>query len=374
MGLFSKFEDTVEDSIDKAADKFFDAPISPVQISKKAEKQMRRNKAVGAGKTYAPTLYTVLVNPSDDKRLFGYYPTLAGEIETYLHAKATQSGLVMDGQPLVRFFTDDGLRSGKFEVVAELVAAPIIAELRQEEMERYGLANKNAGFQQVPVQQYQQPVQQPAQQPVYPNQDYGAYEAQQEAAFDEQDPYAPKAHYVPEPDFEQSISFDDAGAAGAAGIAASAAGAAALGQQAVHGAAAPVVAGAAVAAGAFAFERERAQEVAPDVAPETMLIPEAVEPAEPTAYLTDWSNGNVYTLAANRIVLGRETTCDIIVSDIAASRTHADIRMNAQGGWTINDLNSTNGTKLNGRPVRTAPLHDGDRITVGTTDLVFSIA
>ena len=33
---------------------------------------------VGAGKQYAPTLYTVLVNPQDDQRLFGYYPTLAG--------------------------------------------------------------------------------------------------------------------------------------------------------------------------------------------------------------------------------------------------------------------------------------------------------
>ncbi|MCQ5071838.1 FhaA domain-containing protein, partial [Adlercreutzia sp. DFI.6.23] len=38
------------------------APLSPVQIAKKAEKQMRREKMVGAGKQYAPTLYTVLVN------------------------------------------------------------------------------------------------------------------------------------------------------------------------------------------------------------------------------------------------------------------------------------------------------------------------
>ena len=142
MGLFSKFERRVEDGFEGINDKLFDAPISPVQITKKAEKQMRREKTVGAGKEYAPTLYTVLVNPDDDRRLFGMYPTLAGETETYLRAKANEEGLVMDGAPLVRFMVDDDLKHGKFDVIAELVSAPIIAQLRNEELERYGLAQQ----------------------------------------------------------------------------------------------------------------------------------------------------------------------------------------------------------------------------------------
>ena len=56
MGLFSRFENRMEDAVDSAANKMFDAPISPVQIAKKAEKQMKREKMVGAGKQYAPTL------------------------------------------------------------------------------------------------------------------------------------------------------------------------------------------------------------------------------------------------------------------------------------------------------------------------------
>ncbi|MBQ1450174.1 MAG: DUF3662 domain-containing protein, partial [Eggerthellaceae bacterium] len=122
MGIFSKFENRMEDTFEGAAGKMSKAPISPVQIAKKAEKQMRRETMVGAGREYAPTLYTVLVNPDDDARLFGYYPTLAGETETYLSAKAMEQGLVMDGEPLVRFVVDDGLRHGKFDVIAELVA------------------------------------------------------------------------------------------------------------------------------------------------------------------------------------------------------------------------------------------------------------
>ena len=65
MGFFSRFERRVEDGFDNINDKLFDSPISPVQIAKKAEKQMRREKMVGAGKEFAPTLYTVLVNPDD---------------------------------------------------------------------------------------------------------------------------------------------------------------------------------------------------------------------------------------------------------------------------------------------------------------------
>ena len=99
MGLLSKFEGKMEDTVEGAADRMGAAPLSPVQIAKKAEKQMRREKMVGAGKQYAPTLYTVLVNADDDRRLLGYYPTLAGETETYLSAKAAEQGLVMDGQP-----------------------------------------------------------------------------------------------------------------------------------------------------------------------------------------------------------------------------------------------------------------------------------
>ena len=97
MGFLSKFEGKMEDTLEGAADHMVKSPISPVQIAKKAEKKMRREKMVGAGKQYAPTLYTVLVNADDDERLFGYYPTLAGETETYLAAKAAEEAKKAQG-------------------------------------------------------------------------------------------------------------------------------------------------------------------------------------------------------------------------------------------------------------------------------------
>ncbi|NTU90117.1 MAG: DUF3662 domain-containing protein [Actinobacteria bacterium] len=169
VSLFSKFESKMDRAVENAAGSMFRSPISPVQITKRAEKEMHREKLVSAGRQYAPTLYNVLVNPADDSKLAGFYPTLAGEVETYLKGKAQASGLFMDGKPLVRFIVDEGLKSGKFHVVAENVAAKIISQLRQEEMQRYGIGQAE------PVA-YDQPYAQP----------YAEFEAEQDQYYVEE--------------------------------------------------------------------------------------------------------------------------------------------------------------------------------------------
>ena len=107
MGRLSKFESKMDKAFENAAGSMFKSPISPVQMTKRAEKEMHREKLVSAGVQHAPTLYNILVNPEDDEKLSGYYPTLAGEMETYLKGKADESDLHMDGHPLVRFIVDD---------------------------------------------------------------------------------------------------------------------------------------------------------------------------------------------------------------------------------------------------------------------------
>jgi hypothetical protein len=66
------------------------------------------------------------------------------------------------------------------------------------------------------------------------------------------------------------------------------------------------------------------------------------------------------------LTIGRLAECDIVVNDKGVSRRHAQIRTK-DGASTLTDLGSTNGTSLNGKPVQSRPLNDGDRITVGTT-------
>lgn len=429
MGFFSKFEGRIEDTFEGAADKMFDAPISPVQIAKKAEKMMRREKMVGAGKQFAPTLYTVLVNPDDDQRLFGYYPTLAGETETYLAAKAANEGLVMDGQPLVRFIVDDDLRHGKFDIIAEPVAAPIIAQLRAEEMHRYGLGAAPAPIRGGAPRAYQQ-----APQPQPYGNDYGTPVGDPFAPqsrgdqYAQADPYGqgfgePQGKaplpYVPEDELDYSIDYgeytfdsqdfndysengvaprpisqsnrqndlyddykqDDYGeyrdnpnydnhaapsapfdefAGSNAGIMGAAAGAGFAGAAAgVHGVPGSYAAG----------------------TPDTVVFAAGSGNAAPVpnaqavrARLINMNDDRPYDLATARLVLGRDRTNDIVVDDINASRTHAELRFESQGVWVITDLGSTNGTYVNGVEITSQPLQGGDRITIGMTNYAFSLS
>lgn len=68
-------------------------------------------------------------------------------------------------------------------------------------------------------------------------------------------------------------------------------------------------------------------------------------------------------------VVGRGADADLQLTDTGVSRRHAELRLE-DGRVELHDLGSTNGTRVNGQPVTRATLADGDRITVGTTDLV----
>ncbi|CAK7030866.1 MAG: hypothetical protein PEGG_01288 [Paraeggerthella hongkongensis] len=394
MGFLSRFEGKMEDTFEGAADRMANSPISPVQIAKKAEKQMRREKMVGAGKQFAPTLYTVLVNPDDDRRLFGYYPTLAGETETYLAAKAAEQGLVMDGQPLVRFIVDDGLKHGKFDIIAEAVAAPIIAQLRQEEMQRYGLAGAPMGYAApqggygAPGYQggYQQPyAQAPAPAPAYagyenPNAPMGGFDAPGQYDAYNQGGQLP---YVPEDEIDRSIDygeytfdsrdFDESRDAPAASRAPRVVDPFDVANASMGGAVG-AAAGAGMAAAAAAAPHGA-------VAADTVVFAGGQQAASPVparaavrARLIDEANNRAYDLASSRLLIGRESKNDISVHDINASRTHAELRLDQQGVWVLTDLGSTNGTFVNGREIASHPLSEGDRITIGMTNFVFTQA
>jgi pSer/pThr/pTyr-binding forkhead associated (FHA) protein len=91
------------------------------------------------------------------------------------------------------------------------------------------------------------------------------------------------------------------------------------------------------------------------------------------ARLVDRTNNRPYDLAGTRIKLGRESSNDIVIADINASRRHAEVTLNQQGLWVITDMNSMNGTLVNGISVASQPLYPGDIVTIGKTDLEFTL-
>lgn len=71
-------------------------------------------------------------------------------------------------------------------------------------------------------------------------------------------------------------------------------------------------------------------------------------------------------------VLGRSGEIDIALADRLASRRHAMIRHD-DGQWLLEDLESRNGTWLDGRVVQVEPLSDGSVVRIGMTELVFQL-
>jgi len=68
------------------------------------------------------------------------------------------------------------------------------------------------------------------------------------------------------------------------------------------------------------------------------------------------------------MTLGRGTAADVMIPDEAVSREHASVRIDG-ATVVVEDLHSSNGTRVNGKQVTQARLEPGDVIEIGATEL-----
>ena len=84
------------------------------------------------------------------------------------------------------------------------------------------------------------------------------------------------------------------------------------------------------------------------------------------------SAGLEYEIVAEETLIGRNPTTDVTLLDENISREHALILCDAEtGAHVIEDLQSTNGTKVNGKGIRSHELMPGDEIQIGHTKFRF---
>ena len=81
--------------------------------------------------------------------------------------------------------------------------------------------------------------------------------------------------------------------------------------------------------------------------------------------------GTVRALTEGQLSLGRDTANQIMIGDSALSRKHCAISQVSAGVYEISDLESHNGTFVNGIKITRTPIQHGDRICVGTSEFVF---
>ena len=82
--------------------------------------------------------------------------------------------------------------------------------------------------------------------------------------------------------------------------------------------------------------------------------------------------GMTFELAAAETLIGRNPTTDITLLDDGISREHAIILYDVESdSYNLEDLQSTNGTLVNGKRVRSVTLQSGDEVQVGRTSFLF---
>lgn len=92
-------------------------------------------------------------------------------------------------------------------------------------------------------------------------------------------------------------------------------------------------------------------------------------PRAPRAFLDLPAERRRLPLGAEPLLIGRDPENDLVLDDRRVSRRHAEVRLRL-GRYTLYDLQSTNGTYVNGRRVAEVVLADGDRVVIGGAELV----
>ena len=330
MKFLNTFEDHVAGILGAAR-----APFSFKKLAKQAAHEMEDQTLVVNGVNTAPALYTILIANDDDPLMAPYYPQLSREVSEFVKAQAEKKRYTFVGEPLVRFMIDPSLKGGKFSVFAENVDAPTLGRLYEEER-----AYQNGMSAPMPRQQQTprpiQPAPAPQQNPIQPAPASRPVAQVPSPAAVENDPFAPNppdpAAPIPVPQTVTREAIAGMGGAAATG-------------------------GAIGAAASIAANRANARA--------------NQAPAQPLAQLIDVVTREALEVNAAHCIIGRErAAADVILRDPNVSRRHAELTFTGSD-WSIEDLNSTNGTFVNNRRITRCPLRNGDLLTFGLSNFEF---
>jgi Protein of unknown function (DUF3662)/FHA domain len=363
LGILRSIESRLERVVEGSVGRLFRASVAPVELARKLAKELEEGKVVSVTQTYAPNEYTIYLSPRDRTRFAEFEASLRNELASYLAEHARRAGYVMPTRPRVRFETESSLHTGIFGISTALVRddeamaepapvplppePPLVAPIPPASAlpkTPYGLPEEDHDALVVPVEA-------PLRSPLDPDPE----EPGPPGGFPPL-PLDPDPEPIPEPFVPPLPEVPPL----------------------------PGVPGAPPAvpvpdAGALADAPPPLPPVVPIPLPPREPAPAAYEPPldatiivppEPREELAIIHDDQRTPIDGPVVQIGRAPGCDIVLDDRNVSRRHAEIRRRGPVVVLI-DLDSTNGTIVNGRRVREHPLADGDRITLGNSRLTF---
>jgi hypothetical protein len=320
MGFLRRIESKLEGVFEGGIGRTFKSNVQPVELARKLAKEMDDNKVISVQTVYVPNAYTVYLAPEDREQFVAYEARLRTELAGYLTEHARREGYSLPNRARVMIETADELDVGTFGIAAEMeeTPPPMAADAPPPGVRLPEEFGGEAAVPAPPAAAPAPPAAAPAAPPVPP-----AAAPAPPAAAPVAPPAAPVAPVVP-------LTVDPFASAEAP--------------------VAPIVA-------------------VPAPAPVAPAAP--VPPPPPPAPVAQWVlvwPGGVVPIRDTALVIGRSKDCDVPLADGNVSRRHAEIGRSADG-FVLRDLDSTNGTTVNGRRVKSAPVGEGDEITLGTSTL-----
>jgi hypothetical protein len=309
MGILRRIESRLERTFEGGFGRTFKSNVQPVELARKLAKEMDDNRTISVSQVYVPNIYSIYLSPADRQQFATFEASLRTELAGYLTQHAKRQAYSLPGRIRVVIETADELELGLFGI---------------------------------------------------------AVATEEEPRFPDMPPHSERAVETPEvgvlpPEFladddpivNRAVEIPEAPAAEAPPVVP------------------PVVPLPVVLPEPSASEPEDAGEE-PAAASETALISAREARAADLAreeYVLSWDGGR-YVIERRAVVLGRSRDCDIVLDDRSVSRRHAELVRHGDG-FLLRDLDSTNGSSVNGKRIREAAVEPGDAITVGTVALTF---
>ncbi len=354
MGVLRGFERRLEGAVEGMFARAFRSGLQPIELAQATQRYCTDHKQVTSRGVVAPNQYRFILNPEDLDRMESHGSSLHRELGEVVRETCRDHDWALYGAPSFTFESDDDIMLGRFEITGRIGTDTTGAQ-------RAAAANQPPG-QQHPQPQPTQP--RPAQPPAAaaPTPVPAPAPTPSTPAPDTASPDSRRATTGPQPTPAPGALFGDA-SADPAGVTAQRPTGAPPGV--LPGAPMPGTTPSGPASGPHPTEALAS-------APASAAPPAGPTPPSrraPMLHIEVLDTGADLHVRQGRYTIGRSQESDLSIDSTTVSRKHAVI-VERGDTWWVFDLGSTNGTRVNGQRASELPIRPGDRVRVGTVELL----
>ncbi|MCL4458542.1 MAG: DUF3662 and FHA domain-containing protein [Chloroflexi bacterium] len=121
MGALTRFEEFIENLMEGSFARMLKSHLQPVELAKRLARAMEAERTIGAGKTFVPNEYEILLCPEDFRSYQSIQHSMERELSDYLKEVAGERNFTIIGQLTVKIQPDVGLGHSQIRVITRMI-------------------------------------------------------------------------------------------------------------------------------------------------------------------------------------------------------------------------------------------------------------